>query len=102
MSWSLAFDILLFAVAALSQSVTGYLGWRVTVDGGAPVKKKKLYEGLFLTCVTLGVLATIGIAYRGGNIGKELEAIKYTQSKQGSELHCPASAGNGESVHPLR
>jgi hypothetical protein len=87
MSWGLAFDILLVAVAALSQSITGYLGWRVTVDGGAPVSKKKRYEILFTACVVLGVLATVGIAYRGGNIGKDLNEIKRAQHEQGKELH---------------
>ena len=87
MSWGLAFDILLVAVAALSQSITGYLGWRVTVDGGAPDSKKKRYEILFAACVVLGVLATVGIAYRGGNIGKDLDEIKRAQHEQGKELH---------------
>lgn len=86
MSWGLALDILLVAIAAMSQAVTGYLGWRVTVDGGAPSKRKKLYKGSFIICAALGFLATVGVAYRGGSVGKDLDQIKHTQNEQGKEL----------------
>ncbi len=87
MSWGLFFDISLVAIAALAQGITGYLGWRVTMDGADfNSAKRKKYEFLFAACAILGVLATVGAAYRGGSIGKDLEEIKRSQQSQGKEL----------------
>src|SRR6266851_1706344 len=87
MSWGLFFDMVLVGFSAAAQCVTGYLGWRVTVDGGVSANRRKLYEGLFVVCALLGLVATVGVAYRGGSIGKDLEVIKSAQNQQGSELH---------------
>ncbi len=74
MSVSLAIDLSAVAVAAVAQALSGYLGWRVTVDGVREERQKR-YEIVFVACAALGVLATVLTAYRGSNIAAELSGI---------------------------
>jgi hypothetical protein len=56
-------DILLAVLASLAQWITSYLGWRVTVDGVRP-ERRKLYEALFILGGIVGTIAIGLTAYR--------------------------------------
>jgi len=73
-------DITLAVLAFLSQFLTAYLGWRVTVDG-VQEKRKKLYELLFIIGGLVGALS-IGLAtYRASAVAGDLASIKAGQKQ---------------------
>ncbi len=78
-------DIALPTLAALAQVVTGFLGWRVTVDG-VRQERKKLYERLFALSSMVGVLAVGIAAYRGSQISGDLSELKKGQQTANSGI----------------
>jgi hypothetical protein len=73
-------DITLPVLAAVAQVITGFLGWRVTVDG-VRQERKRLYEVLFVIASLVGVVS-VGIAsYRGSQISSDLAALKLVQQQ---------------------
>jgi hypothetical protein len=88
-------DIALPVLAAAAQGLTGFLGWRVTVDGVQP-DRKKLYEWLF-ALATLAGIVSIGIAaYRGSQISRDLADLKNGQ--QATNIGLQAIQHNPPSV----
>jgi hypothetical protein len=71
-------DIILALVAFASQFLTAYIGWRVTVDGVKP-ERKRLYEALFALGGFVGALAIIISTYRAGEISHDLAELKQGQ-----------------------
>lgn len=67
MFWEIALPVL----AAIAQGLTGFLGWRVTVDGVSP-KRKKLYEWLFVLASLTGIIAVGVAAHRSVDLIGEL------------------------------
>jgi len=71
-------DIVLAVVAFGSQAVTGYLGWRVTVDGPKP-ERRKLYEILFIGGIIVSGLAIGASAFRARGTSDDLAELKAGQ-----------------------
>jgi len=71
-------DIALAVLAAMAQVITGFLGWRVTVDG-VQDQRKTLYEWLFVLASLIGVLAVGLAAYRGSSISHDLAELRSGQ-----------------------
>lgn len=67
-------DIVLPVLAAIGQVLTGFLGWRVTVDGVRP-ERKKMYEWLFAVASIIGIAAVGIAAYRGASASGQLETV---------------------------
>jgi len=89
-------DIALPVLAALAQALTGFLGWRVTVDGVRPERKKR-YEILFGLASLVGVVSVGVVAYRGNQVSGDLADIKRTQQEIKSNppvLNVPAPVVN--------
>jgi hypothetical protein len=81
MAWDIALALLAFA----SQFVTSYLGWRVTVDGVKP-GRKKVYEAVFVLGGIVGAFS-IGIAtYRASGIASDLASLKAEQKQTNTEI----------------
>jgi hypothetical protein len=67
-------------LAAIAQGLTGFLGWRVTVDG-VREERKKVYEWLFALASLIGIVAVGIAAYRGTQISHDLADLKQGQQK---------------------
>jgi hypothetical protein len=79
-------DVVLSVLAASCQIATGYLGWRVTVDGHVPEGRGKLYERLIICFGLAGILTTGMAAYRSAGVSKALDALLEGQHQQGETL----------------
>ncbi|MGA7769749.1 MAG: hypothetical protein WCA27_26400, partial [Candidatus Sulfotelmatobacter sp.] len=73
-------DVALAVLAATAQVVTGFLGWRVTVDG-VREERKKIYELLFILASAIGIVAVGSAAYRGSQISRDLADLKQGQQE---------------------
>ena len=76
-------DVFIAVVAASSQALTAYWGWRLIAHPLDPTdtKRKRRFELGFILCAVIGV-SSVGIAaYRGGNIASELATIRQNTSK---------------------
>lgn len=73
-------DVALAVLAATAQVVTGFLGWRVTVDG-VRQDRKKIYELLFILASVIGIVAVGSAAYRGSRISGDLADLKAGQQE---------------------
>jgi hypothetical protein len=63
----LATNVIIAALAALSQSFASWLGWRVTVSTKPLVRSRRiLYEILFVSCAVIGIGCVSFQAYRSG------------------------------------
>src|SRR6266852_5998549 len=71
-------DVALPVLAAIAQVLTGFLGWRVTVDG-VREERKKVYEWLFALASLIGIVAVGVAAYRGSQISHDLADLKNEQ-----------------------
>ena len=71
-------DIALPVLAAFAQGLTGFLGWRVTVDG-VQEERKKLYEWLFALASLIGIVSVGIAAYRGTQLSHDLADLKKGQ-----------------------
>jgi len=71
-------DIALPVLAAFAQGLTGFLGWRVTVDG-VKQERRVLYEWLFALASIVGIVSVGIAAYRGSQISRDLAEIKSGQ-----------------------
>jgi hypothetical protein len=88
-------DIALPVLAALAQGLTGFLGWRVTVDG-VKEERKKLYEWLFAIASLVGVVSVGIAAYRGSQISRDLADLK--QGQQSTNAGIQTIANNPPTV----
>jgi hypothetical protein len=71
-------DIALPVLAAIAQVLTGFLGWRVTVDG-VRQERKKVYEWLFALASLIGIISVGIAAYRGSQISRDLADLRQGQ-----------------------
>jgi hypothetical protein len=71
-------DIALPVLAAIAQGLTGFLGWRVTVDG-VRAERKKVYEWLFAIASLVGIVSVGIAAYRGSQISRDLADLRSGQ-----------------------
>jgi uncharacterized coiled-coil protein SlyX len=85
-------DICLAIIAAVTQFLTGYLGWRVTIDPLTPAdaRKKITYRRIFVFAGLLGVLAVIGGVYRANkeedNHNQRIGDLNTTIGNQSQEI----------------
>lgn len=77
MSWD--WDMALAACAAFAQGVTGFVGWRVTVDG-VRRERKVLYECLFVSATLIGIVCVSIAAHRGTAVSQQLADIRQGQA----------------------
>ncbi len=73
-------DISLAVLAALAQGLTGFLGWRVTMDGVRP-ERRRLYESLFLIASVVGIASVGFAAYRGSLSSGALSELRHGQEQ---------------------
>jgi hypothetical protein len=63
----MVWNVILAVIAASSQVVTGWMGYKVTGKSMSP-QKQKIYDGLFMLVAAVGVFAVGAIAYRSGRM----------------------------------
>ena len=93
-------DIVLAVLAFVTQFLTAYLGWRITVDG-VRENRKKLYESLFVIGGLIGAIS-IGIAaFRTNGIARDLTQIKINTS-QPPIVNVQSPVGLSEDIKRIR
>ena len=73
-------DIALALLAFLSQFLTAYLGWRITIDP-VQARRKRLYKVLFLFGGLVGAISIVLAAYRASGVATNLATLKAGQKQ---------------------
>jgi hypothetical protein len=86
------FDICIAVVAALTQFVTGYLGWQVTVEplSVSDARRKAIYKHVFWASSLFGILAVTGGVFRAAkeqtSRDDRISALNGTITTQSTEI----------------
>lgn len=76
-------DVIIAVIAAATQAITVYWGWRliaVPLDP-ADAKRKRRFESGFIVCLTIGILAVGIAAYRSHGVSDQLAALQAGQQQ---------------------
>lgn len=91
-------DVALAIVGALATGLNGILGWRVTVDGGVPPARRKLYEFSFAAATLVGIVCVGLTAYRSAitnqHMTAQIHARFHADKVEWARFHNSADAGN--------